>query len=807
MNSAQQLTNFALLNYAERNRFDELMSLVFPYHYWYTRSGLNWARRMMQDPARLALYIRYKRLMNQINEERGLRQRFEGRWKIPTPQGLLPTWMDQALYVDPTSILFPMSAFDRADWENEEQANDLLTRLYQGARQFGFRPYAPVELGLQLTGALGESKENIGSFLPQTGVIRGASAMLEAGPAGGYNIEAPVRRALGLGEQEPWDPYRVQRMLSSMAADDPNLALVALRAQELQQRAAKGDVDLRVATGEEGAATTPLRAIQQGYGWTDDQLQEAQAMLRTAVQRAGVERGVSALASFAGVPASVVTTGEQQQLQLQREGQAQVWSPENPQGSRAAYEAWRAGHPEQYARSMGYQVLPGETESQWWTPGTAANVVAARQEREASGAQYEQQIDAAIRADPTDTYTVQQIDDQARAARDEIAGRYPVAENEEPVPVAKYGQTPEELGRAILEAKLYEINKTLPKYADFESGAEYSEARDKALAALATTVPELVTAQRAGATRARTLREALEGWLRRYDTPLQALQSTYFDEVYWPAVDAGKKDQVKPMDGQELIDLVLQRNPDRGWTREQLAAEYQGVRFPAGPEAGRGTQSPESRAFWDALQMVPYDDAVRSTGAVALVLDKESRGTATAEQVAAAAAKLEEWKAEHPEAEQAYAEAQELAAERDRRYPGIRDLESAYFEVPKAERSAFMDAHPELGEWWDFKDAWKAEHPVYTSLYDPEFDASKAKGYGRRKAEYTREPAPSPAAQAPKAAKAWNPGRPWWEKYRKSSGGRSYGGGRRYSSYSSGGYGDNWWRPRGFSRDVIYAGL
>jgi hypothetical protein len=651
--SARVLVDRALLDYSQRNRFDEFLNLIYPYNYWYTRSGINWFKRLANDPAKLVNYLRYKKIMEEVNRQRGLRQRFEGKVKIPLPEGITPDWMEPALYVDPVGAVFPFAQFDRTDWDDDEQANDALTSIYQTARRYGLRPYAFLEVPLQYAGLLGESKEDIGNLIPQTAYIRGATALAGAGPAGGVNIEAPIRKAAGLTEQEPWDPYRVNRMLASMAGDDPDLTIAALNAQELQTLVNDGKLELREATGESGKGITlALKALQEQHNWSDDTLTEAQAVLREALQRAAIERGIPSLASLVtGMPGAVVATGEEQQLALQRAGQAQMWGPENLEGSRAQYETWRAEHPEVYTRFVQYQAAPGEQQPEWMTPAVAANLLQRRAEREQVEADYNHWIDDLIRDHPEQQYEARALLDQKLEMLAEVDTKYPLPASEEEWPADKAGQTPQEYARAVLDQELAQLNSKLPKYADFESGTDYTQAVEKALAGLPATSEGLALALAAGATQAGTLRDALEAYRRRYDTPLQALQKVYFDDVYWPAMDryyeakaqdeaqwpgmADLEDQyfdlskgnrsafleahprlkeywdykdragtawertvgaIGPIQATDLINQVLARNFDRGWTADQLATEYAGVRFPAGEVAGLGRLSPEERA-------------------------------------------------------------------------------------------------------------------------------------------------------------------------------------------------------------------
>jgi len=809
--AAEDLANFALLNYSERNRLDELIQLVYPYAYWYTRSGMNWARRLAQDPQRLMWYMRYQQMMAQIHEQRGLRERFKGRWRIPIPEGMAPEWMEPSVYVDPTSVLFPFNPFTRLDWDRDEDAEKGLAAFYQTLQSGGFRAYPYIEIPMQLAGLLGESPEEVGDILPQTGLLRGVSAMMGAGPAGGYELEAPLRRAAGLQEQGPWDPYRVMRMLSSLAAQDPERWQVALDAQELQRRVVEGELELREATGEAPPGIA-LGAVMQEHGWDEQRLVDAQGLLQEAMRAAAQERGIGTAASFFGVPLSVVAKGEREQLALQEQGQALGWTPETPEGTRAEYQEFRAQHPEVASRAMGYQVVPGERESQWLTPGVYANLIQQQQGRDEIQGRFDDEIDALIRENPAARWEVGQLQDARQEELEAMEAEWPVPESEGEYPVARYGQSPEEYARAVLDDKLYELKDSLPAYGDYEDAGEWRAEYNAALAALPQSVPELEMAQKAGATSAHSLREALEAWMRRYDSPLEAMQRAYMDEVYGRAIEerealvAAGMDKSKawdrtvgaigPMSAAELVPAVMRRNPDRGWTVEQLVQEYQGVELPSAEEMGNGGQDPETRAFWALIDRIPWTAEVRQEPLVAMMLEAEARATVTPEQVAAARKSLDEWLAANPDAQQAVMEAEEFERLREERWPGIRDVESGYFDVVKGERSSYLEQHPELREYWDWKDEYKLEHPVYTKFYDPDFDAELVKGYGRRKAEAEREPS-GDGTPAVSSTRKWTLGKPWWEERQYS--GRSYGGSRYWRPSGGGGY-----TPR---RPVIRVGL
>jgi len=116
---------------------------------------------------------------------------------------------------------------------------------------------------------------------------------------------------------------------------------------------------------------------------------------------------------------------------------------------------------------------------------------------------------------------------------------------------------------------------------------------------------------------------------------------------------------------------------------------------------------------------------------VALLLDKTKRGQATAAQVQAGMAAVRAWVAAHPDAAQAKQESDALWDEIDRRWPAASDLQDQYFALPQGSqaRRGFLNAHPELKAVWDFKDQWRAGHPVYNKYYPGSGKSTTASAY------------------------------------------------------------------------------
>lgn len=85
--------DFVLYNYTDRRHFDNALSYLYPYAYWYTRTAVNVPRMLMYNPKVLAAYLDYKEFVRQLNDE---------------AQGL--PWWEQQLRVPGTDYYFNLEA-------------------------------------------------------------------------------------------------------------------------------------------------------------------------------------------------------------------------------------------------------------------------------------------------------------------------------------------------------------------------------------------------------------------------------------------------------------------------------------------------------------------------------------------------------------------------------------------------------------------------------------------------------------------------------------------------------------------------
>lgn len=264
--------DFALLNYSRRTNFDNMMSVVFPYEFWMTHAGLNWIMRAADKPAMLANFGRLKEFQETTVNRPGFPTRLRKKMAIDIP--FLPDWMGDSIYIDPIRRIFPFTNFLEPRNKIEEQNNlvnkkmetifmqmisdneidkkDAITAIESKSGALWdkvkakameeadaeitnpfdvmtllYGPSLPVQWGYQWW----RGREDSISQLPMSRTIQNATVALGIGGPAGINIEAPIRKALGLPEVDKYYDYRVDRMLSNMTAEgliDPDTAVMAM---------------------------------------------------------------------------------------------------------------------------------------------------------------------------------------------------------------------------------------------------------------------------------------------------------------------------------------------------------------------------------------------------------------------------------------------------------------------------------------------------------------------------------------------------------------------------------------------------
>jgi hypothetical protein len=270
--------------------------------------------------------------------------------------------------------------------------------------------------------------------------------------------------------------------------------------------------------------------------------------------------------------------------------------------------------------------------------------------------------------------------------------------------------------------------------------------------------------------------EEVEEYWRRNDRPLEAVQRVWEDTVYGPAWEAYHEAVVGGMEkgdaydqfiegvgetsGRDLMEAIQEMYPGR-WSAGELGKALADVTFPGVGEVSTLRKPEEEQeldraqgAFWDFFneELPPgrMASGARDYTLVQLVLDAETRGTATAEQYAQALEFMQGWKAENFDRD-AWGTAEDWASARELNdefqeiaegvLPGIQDLLDEYYDLSTTERRAFKDEHPEIGQYYDLRDEFGARNEVWAQFYgggSREYGVGSRGGGGRR--SYARRP-------------------------------------------------------------------
>jgi hypothetical protein len=684
----------ALLNYNRTRNFDTWLSYVLPYHYWYTRSGWNWAQRLATNPALLSHYVRIRDMQRLANEEAGRRSRFSGKFRIPFPwEQIGMGYMGDSIFIDPMRTLVPYASFGGTNWDDADEAKTGMQKIAQTIDSLGVRSYHFLDFPMRAIVAKerGETPE-IGNLFPITRAIKGATAALrqvgvggERIPPGGVNIESGLRGLVGLPAGDIYDPYRISRMLANISAEQPKnrtLARQALMAQELVSR----DTDQRGRVWEKDSEIA--QAAAKEYGWSEAELYEAQNLLADAMQKAGLEQGVSAVGWLTGMAPSVEPRGEQAQLRMAEQARGQAWTLQQPQGSRAAYEGFKQQYPAMYPRGQQYDVMPGEKTYEGMGAGDRANWLAAKAEKERINADYDAQVDKLLKARPWDWTGRKALNDKRYVALDAAKAKYPYETGGGEIPSILYGMNPAEMWDSVVDDAMFTLQEQEPDADDFKVNGEvnwdaYYKARDEWLKGLPAAVPG-VGQVAGGQYRGMSTAEVYENWETRNYSPIEAANRVYQKAIASPAWDkyhAAVAERDKDWPGMTELEEEYQSLPAGSKERSNFLDQHPGMED---YWAYKRTQKAQRETQWPGLSKVQEQYYSYAQGS------QQRR----------------DFLAQHPELKTYWDAKRSQEAEADARFPGMSLLEQQYYNLPEGsspERKAFLKAHPRLKDFWDYK--------------------------------------------------------------------------------------------------------
>jgi len=370
----------ALLNYNRRTNFDNWLGHVSPFGFWSTNSMFKWAVESIDRPAMLTNYLRAKKFLATSGVQRdGMASRTKGKIRIDLP--FAPDWMGE-MFIDPLRVALPfdnwIDPFDRMKNEqigeegrtqrvleqmlidgqiNQDEyeeattnksgatwdyANQTMKQNDESDRYDAFdfatslqAPHAP--LMWAYNAAFGDKKD-IGPFAPMSRVARNAATLLgvEDWNNSKWNLEAKIRKQMGLPAFDKWDDYRIKRAASNLAGEG------------------------KLSPDEAKEAIAVAAMVESGKMSAEEAKDQSEAY-RIAVARSNQEYTGGAgtfIAGLLGIPVTTVSQGENELRKLQDDfgiayqkykvanDSLEKYIADHPEMDRdAASDAWEAANP------------------------------------------------------------------------------------------------------------------------------------------------------------------------------------------------------------------------------------------------------------------------------------------------------------------------------------------------------------------------------------------------------------------------------------------------------------------------------
>jgi phospholipid N-methyltransferase len=806
MEQAKSLTNFTLLDYAQKRGFDQMLSLVAPFSYWGTRQGRNYLIRFMSDPRLLTSYLRYRYAMEDQNKKDGVRGRFGASVKIPLSSISGGHLWD--VYVDPMMAFFPFAGMVQADMNDGQQSRTAFQEAYDRASVLGFRPAPMIDIPMRMSNAMvtkqpGEEGYNqemaaygapsVGQLIPQTGVVQGLTAAAGLGGPTGVDIERPIRKLAGLPEGEQWDAYRIARSVADIAAYNQKQAGQAggqfdnkpyLVAQEFIK--AHGQTDLPEAL----QSYTPDKLASE-MQVPQDVAAQALQIAREGARIATQQRGFSQLASVLGGQRMMqLPEGEKARWNMRGQERAAAYNPLTGTGSREQAQQVQQANPALAVQRVQYGALPGDEKDYRYMYDQAV--------RSEINMQFDALKDSVIQSKPWDRKAARQIENarynalgtvQDRAAKDrpdaggqwqreyqkavaELTGQgMPPETMREYRPRSTAGASPAEALQIRKDEVLRYVMNTQPDFESFQGDDgttdydAYNAAKAewaKKLATIAVGVPQVAqilakadAEKQGGAIRkwlATIGEDDLAAYRRRNDTPLEAAQRVYFDQVYAPTMAAYRqaRDNADPqayentigkvgaISGDTLMPLIQETYGDR-FNEAELAQDVARLKMPAMADIMKENRTPAARVksqaqeeFWNYIRTNTPPGGqgypLRQQPLIAAALDPSSRRTLTAEQYKLALSMARGWVNEQygeaaPEMQQEWQAARAAKAQFDTlvvsRFgrDGLAVLQKYERIRSGDEKEALRERNPALDQVLMLRAQFAQANPAYAAYY------------------------------------------------------------------------------------------
>jgi len=210
---AQNLRDFILHNYQSRRGIDQLLSYIYPYQFWHSRTYAKWMQRLVTEPEWVARYARYRQYLEK--KHAGLPDWW--KYQLNTNE-LLGFDSEHPLWFNLEATLNPLYGMTGVDFTSPERRLDWWSATMEDLNKVGPSIWTPYQLAAALIyhaqGKEEASSKWAGRMFTGTRFIRDVTAMMGMQEGKGYEIDPFVNYfSGGLG---PWERARVGRVLGEM---------------------------------------------------------------------------------------------------------------------------------------------------------------------------------------------------------------------------------------------------------------------------------------------------------------------------------------------------------------------------------------------------------------------------------------------------------------------------------------------------------------------------------------------------------------------------------------------------------------
>lgn len=584
--TGQDVADFAMLNYNQRRNFDVLLQLAIPYHYFWSRSAANWARRVAEKPALANFYYEIQRGIDAQNQRDNIPQHLQGTIGIPGTDLRI---------ANPLPYMMPFMSYAPSSFVDPNEAQTETGRWVNTVLQWtpGLLPTLDLARKYFVEGNL--SGVSLGSYVPQYKL-------------GGYAYQAATGNIMQ-GPMSYTDPYEYGRA-------GKQVSLANVRGEIDKNTALWGqDVGLQQQTGAAPLPEQPAGAADvwrqgaQASGW--DRLLTTGAGYLTGLGLYPYRpeeqqiRAISGIRKDLGYDENSNLYGSQGAVNAFDEATGEVTDP---------YYAYRQLYP-QDGSGYGQPVRPGEQ-------AVNAEKKAAKA---AINTQMGKDLDEYLKLNPdatnSDIYNFKrpyydQIDalDQKFPSATQYPDRPPVTTDatgySNYAPTDFYNNySPEELLATAQEAAVYQAREELagqkPVYPEGGTKEQINQYyKDKATydAALETRVQEYLDSPNLLSSLVNA-RSVLPGPARpgeQYNPPPARTASPLFPELGVTGWDATKIKPVSPGQGAPSAADIIRQVDQGGQTDAEKAQREKNAKIAEDKRAAGKAKYEQSQAEWAA---------------------------------------------------------------------------------------------------------------------------------------------------------------------------------------------------------------